>query len=178
MGQDHVVVVDAQDNALRTMGKLAAHEQGILHRAFSAYVVRERDGETQLLLQLRATTKYHFGGLWTNTCCGHPQQGETPAAAGMRRLPQEMNFGCELRAIGSFIYRARSQNGLEEHELDHVLLGSFDGELPDPNPDEVDAVRWVGLAALDAELAADPNRFTPWFAQGYARIKAELARSR
>jgi isopentenyl-diphosphate delta-isomerase len=177
MADEQVVLVDAQDNALGVMEKLAAHGTGVLHRAFSAYVVRTRDGEPELLLQLRAATKYHFGRLWTNTCCGHPQQGETPVDAGQRRLPQEMNFQCRLRAIGSFIYRAASSNGLEEHELDHVLLGAFEGEPPAPNAAEAEASRWVRFSELDAELAASPERFTPWFARGYALVKAELSRT-
>ncbi len=174
--QQQVVLVDAQDNTLRVMEKIAAHSEGVLHRAFSVFVVRERAGEHELLLQLRATGKYHFGGLWTNTCCGHPQLGESPVAAGLRRLPEEMNFTCPLRAIGSFIYRARSSNGLIEHELDHVLLGRFDDEPPAPNPDEADTARFIAFAALDRELAAQPDRFTPWFAQGYALVKAELGK--
>jgi isopentenyl-diphosphate delta-isomerase len=175
--QEQVVLVDEQDNTLRVMEKIAAHAEGVLHRAFSVFVVRERAGETELLLQLRATGKYHFGGLWTNTCCGHPRLGETPVEAGQRRLPQEMNFGCALRAIGSFIYRARSSNGLIEHELDHVLLGGFDGEPPAPNPAEADTARFIAFAALDRELVEQPDRFTPWFAQGYALVKAELAKN-
>ena len=103
--EEHVVLVDANDNALGEMEKLAAHADGVLHRAFSAYVVRERDGEAQLLLQRRATAKYHFGGLWTNTCCGHPLRGEAPADAGRRRLAQEMNFSCELVPVGAFTYQ-------------------------------------------------------------------------
>ena len=173
--QQRVVLVDAQDNPLREMEKIAAHSEGVLHRAFSVFVVRERAGEPELLLQLRAAGKYHFGGLWTNTCCGHPQLGETPVDAGLRRLPEEMNFTCPLRAIGSFIYRARSSNGLIEHELDHVLLGRWGGEPPAPNPAEADAARFIAFSSLDRELAAQPDRFTPWFAQGYALVKAELA---
>jgi isopentenyl-diphosphate delta-isomerase len=177
MAEEHVVLVDANDTALGEMEKLAAHKDGVLHRAFSAYVVRERDGEAQLLLQRRATAKYHFGGLWTNTCCGHPLRGEAPADAGRRRLAQEMNFSCELVPVGAFTYQARSANGLCEHEYDHVLLGHFDGEVPAPNPSEVDDLRWVSFAALDRELALQPETFTPWFGQGYALIKAALRRS-
>ena len=174
--EEHVVLVDGEDRALGTLGKLAAHEQGVLHRAFSVFVVRQHAGRTELLLQLRARGKYHFGGLWTNTCCGHPRKDESPVAAGERRLPEEMNFRCTLTPIGSFVYRATADNGLTEHELDHVLLGRHVGEVPPPNADEAERARWVGLRELDAELAREPRAFTPWFAQGYALVKDALAR--
>ena len=169
---DKVQLVDEQDRPLRLMGKLAAHESGVLHRAFSAYVFQIRSGRQHMLLQKRAKTKYHFGGLWTNACCGHPLEGTTPAQAGRRRLREEMNIDCELRAIGSFIYRAQSANSLIEHELDHVLVGTFVGELPAPNPLEADGSRWVDLDDLARELEEAPERFTPWFAQGYAVIQS------
>ena len=169
---DKVQLVDEQDRPLRLMGKLAAHESGVLHRAFSAYVFQIRGGRQHMLLQKRAQTKYHFGGLWTNACCGHPLEGTTPAQAGRRRLREEMNIDCELRAIGSFIYRAEAANSLIEHELDHVLVGNFEGELPAPNPLEADGARWIDLDDLARELAESPHMFTPWFPQGYAVIQS------
>ena len=171
---EHVVLVDAEDRSLGTLPKLAAHEQGVLHRAFSVFVVRQEAGQSELLLQLRARGKYHFGGLWTNTCCGHPRVGETPVEAGARRLPEEMNFSCELTPIGSFVYRATADNGLTEHELDHVLLGRHQGEVPAPNADEAERARWVPFDELDRELHERPSAFTPWFAQGYAIVKRAL----
>lgn len=174
--KDSVQLVDDQDRPLGLMAKLAAHEAGVLHRAFSAYVFRMHDGRLDMLLQKRATTKYHFGGLWTNATCGHPLEGTTPAEAGQRRLREEMNIDCELRAVGTFIYRAQSANALIEHELDHVLVGMFAGELPAPNPVEADAARWIGLQDLDRELAETPEQFTPWFAQGYAVLRAAEAK--
>jgi isopentenyl-diphosphate delta-isomerase len=169
--EEHVVLVDAEDRPLGTLGKLAAHEQGVLHRAFSVFVVRRNQGRAELLLQLRARGKYHFGGLWTNTCCGHPRKDESPVQAGERRLPEEMNFSCRLTLVGSFVYRATADNGLTEHELDHVLLGRHEGEVPAPNAEEADGARWIAFDALDRELAAQPGEFTPWFAQGYAIVK-------
>jgi isopentenyl-diphosphate delta-isomerase len=166
--QDRVLLVDELDRPLGLMEKLEAHEKGVLHRAFSAFVFREVDGVTQTLLQKRARAKYHFGGLWTNTCCGHPLEGETPAQAGMRRLPEEMNFTCSLRPTDSFIYKAQSENALYEHELDHVLVGRFADEPPAPNPAEADGARWITLEELDQELSANPGAFTPWFALAYA----------
>ena len=166
-------LVDEDGVTVGTAEKLSAHQPpGKLHRAFSVFLFDERG---RLLLQQRALGKYHSPGVWSNTCCGHPQLGETPVDAGLRRLPEEMNFTCPLRAIGRFIYRARSSNGLIEHELDHVLLGRWGGEPPAPNPAEADAARFIAFSSLDRELAAQPDRFTPWFAQGYALVKAELA---
>jgi isopentenyl-diphosphate Delta-isomerase len=168
-----VLLVDESDHPLGLMGKLEAHEKGLLHRAFSAFIFRVLDARPEMLLQKRAATKYHFGGLWTNTCCGHPLPDETPAQAGMRRLPQEMNFTSELRELGTFTYRAQSENLLIEHELDHVLIGYFPATsvLPAPNPNEADAARWLGLDELERELAASPQTFTPWFALAYAVVK-------
>jgi len=175
MAQERVVLVDAEDNPVGTMEKIEAHERGLLHRAFSVFVLRQVGERTELLLQKRATTKYHFGGLWTNTCCGHPREGENAVEAGRRRLPEEMSFDCELEDVGNFVYQATSPNGLIEHELDHVLVGHFQGEAPPPNPAEADGSRWVALADLDAELEAAPDRFTPWFAPAYATLKRRLA---
>jgi isopentenyl-diphosphate delta-isomerase len=168
MAQDHVLLVDELDRPLGLMDKLEAHQRGALHRAFSAFVFRRVDGQVQTLLQRRARSKYHFGGLWTNTCCGHPLEDESPAEAGMRRLPQEMNFVCALQSTASFIYHAQSANQLYEHELDHVLIGYFAPDAPAPNPAEADAARWITIEQLDKELAAGPQEFTPWFAQAYA----------
>ncbi|MEY4579252.1 MAG: hypothetical protein RL701_3955 [Pseudomonadota bacterium] len=169
--KDCVLLVDTEDRPLGLLGKMEAHERGLLHRAFSAFIFRFSAQQPQILLQKRAKTKYHFGGLWTNACCGHPLEGETPAEAGMRRLPEEMNFRCELRPTGSFIYRAQSENALYEHELDHVLLGYFDDEPPAPNPVEADGVRWLSLEALERELAENPKAYTPWFALAYAVVR-------
>jgi isopentenyl-diphosphate delta-isomerase len=164
----NVLLVDEKDQPLRLMEKIAAHEQGLLHRAFSAYVFQPHNGVPHLLLQKRSVAKYHFGGLWTNTCCGHPLDNETAAQAGERRLPEEMNFRCSLRDVGTFIYRAQASNSLIEHELDHVLIGAFEGEIPKPNPAEADDARWASLAEVDQALAREPHTFTPWFALGLA----------
>lgn len=167
-----VLLVDEDDRPLQVMDKMEAHQQGILHRAFSVFVFQLRASRPYLLLQKRAAAKYHFGGLWTNTCCGHPLDGETPARAGERRLNVEMNISCELRPVGHFIYRAQSANGLYEHEYDHVLVGTYDGELVEPNSAEADAARWISLPDLERELATEGSSFTPWFAPAYQVIKA------
>lgn len=166
--QELVVLVDEHDRELGTMEKQAAHlEGGHLHRAFSVCVL---DDEGRLLLQQRALSKYHFGGLWTNTCCSHPRPGEAPIEGARRRLVEEMGLDLPLEHRGSFIYRAHDQaSGLTEHELDHVFVGQFTGE-PSPNASEVASWRWVTMDALRAELEAEPGRFTPWLPFALAEL--------
>jgi isopentenyl-diphosphate delta-isomerase len=157
---DHVVLVDERDRETGTAPKLDAHRSGALHRAFSVMVF---DRHHRVLLQRRARDKYHSGGLWANTCCGHPRPGESVVEAARRRLMEEMGIGADLRPVGTFTYRARLGD-LEEHEFDHVLVGRYDGD-PRPDPAEVEAWRWVAPADAAAELAAFPERFAVWFGQ-------------
>lgn len=156
-----VVLVDEHDNELGTMGKLAAHlDGGTLHRAFSVFLF---DSSGRVLMQKRAASKYHFGGLWTNTCCSHPRLGERPEDAGRRRLMEEMGIDATVEALTSFVYRATDDaTGLTEHELDHVLVGRFDGE-PALNEDEAEDWRWMSPAEIDAALLASRGEYTPWF---------------
>jgi isopentenyl-diphosphate delta-isomerase type 1 len=158
---EQVVLVDENDTEVGVSEKLAAHlDGGRLHRAFSVFLF---DGRGRVLLQRRAAGKYHFGGLWTNACCSHPRPGEEIIAAGRRRLREELGIEAGLERVASFVYRASDEaSGLTEHEFDHVLVGRFDGE-PEPDPAEVDSWRWVDPQALQAELRANPERFTPWF---------------
>jgi isopentenyl-diphosphate delta-isomerase len=156
---ERVVLVDENDAEVGTEEKLRAHLDGRLHRALSVFVA---DSAGRLLLQRRAAGKYHSGGQWTNTCCSHPRPGEPVDAAARRRLAEEMGMECELLPAFRFVYRADVGGGLTEAEYDHVFVGRFDGE-PSPNPDEVDGWRWASLRELAAELAAEPERFTPWF---------------
>lgn len=164
--------MDEQDRPVGSAEKLAAHQDGgQLHRAFSVFVFNSRK---ELMLQKRASHKYHSGGLWTNTCCSHPAPGEDTVAAGHRRLVEEMGFDCELRPLLSFIYRAELDQGLTEHEFDHVLVGSFDG-APVLNPEEADDWRWISTDNLMTEVAAHPDRFTEWFKIVLQRVLAETA---
>jgi isopentenyl-diphosphate delta-isomerase len=161
---EHVVLLDADGREAGRMEKLAAHRGGgHLHRAFSVFLFDDRG---RMLLQRRAATKHHFRDLWTNSCCSHPRPGESVTDAGARRVAQELGVTVDagaLRDVGSFVYRAQDDGtDLVEHEWDHVLVGRFDG-TPRPDPDEVGGWRWVDRDELDAELAADPRRFTPWF---------------
>ena len=171
-----VVLVDEHDRELGPMDKLEAHRNGgRLHRAFSVFLY-DRSGRH--LLQRRATGKYHFGGLWSNACCSHPGVGEDVVASAERRLAEELGIrGVALRRVETFLYKAHDGvSGLTEHELDHVLVGRFDGE-PIPNPGEVGEWRWVDDAALRREMAESPERFTPWFgiALGHAPDPAAAA---
>ena len=155
-----VVLVDSEDRELGSAEKIAAHlAPGLLHRALSAFVFTT-DG--RLLLQRRADVKYHFAGLWSNTCCTHPTPGEDVASAGERRLTEELGMRCRLSVGGSFIYRAADEeSGLVEHELDHVLVGVSD-DHPRPAPSEVSEVRFVALPALRRDLERNASAYTPW----------------
>jgi isopentenyl-diphosphate delta-isomerase len=154
-----VVLVDPNDREVGTCSKLSAHVEGKLHRAVSVFVFDRQD---RLLLQRRAETKYHSGGLWSNTCCTHPYPSESPAAAADRRLQEEMGFGCELEPTGSFVYRAEFENGLIEHEYDHLFTGRFEGR-PHPDPLEVGDWRWMTAAELSDDRQARPDDYTAWF---------------
>jgi isopentenyl-diphosphate Delta-isomerase len=164
---DLVVLVDVGDRPVGAAPKLAVHQTGELHRAFSVFLF---DDEFRLLLQQRARSKYHSGGLWTNTCCGHPRPNEAVAAAAARRLREEMGIGGALHHAGTFRYRA-VVGDLIEHEVDHVFAGRFTG-APSPDPDEVGAWRWVARPALEAELVAHPQRFSSWFSQAFQMAAA------
>ena len=123
MSDDKVILVDKNDNQVGLMPKLEAHEKGLLHRAFSVFIF---NNEYKLLLQKRATSKYHSGGLWTNTCCSHPREGEDISEAANRRLFEEMGIKTSLRKVYDFIYKAELDNGLTENEFDHVFYGVYD----------------------------------------------------
>ncbi len=156
--EERVVLVDERDRELGQADKLEAHRAGTLHRAFSLFVF---DAAGRVLLQRRAEGKYHSAGRWSNTCCGHPRPGEGTEAAARRRLNEEMGVDCELERVGRFVYRAAVGGDLVEHEVDHVLIGRFDGE-PRPDPREVSEWRWVDLGALVQDAAAHPERYTVW----------------
>lgn len=157
--EEFVVLVDREDQELGLMEKQQAHVAGLLHRAFSVFIFNSKG---ELMLQQRAATKYHSPTLWTNTCCSHPRQDETYKNAATRRLIEEMGFECELSYKFKFIYKANLDNGLTEHELDHVFIGIFDGE-PHLNPSEVMAYRWVEMEDLKKDMQKNPQNYTAWF---------------
>ena len=136
--EEQVILVNEHDTPIGLMGKLEAHQKALLHRAFSVFILNDKG---EIMLQQRAASKYHSPNLWTNTCCSHPRQGETTIEAGKRRLREEMGFVTELTDILSFIYKAPFDNGLTEHELDHILIGYYNAP-PTINPEEVADWRW------------------------------------
>ena len=156
---EEIILVDKNDKEIGTDEKMKVHQDGKLHRCFSIFVFNSKN---KMLLQKRATEKYHCGGLWTNTCCSHPRKGELLKEATHRRLQEEMGFDCELKEIGDFIYKAEFDNGLTEHEYDHVFTGKFDGE-PDLNPAEADDYKWISSEELKKEIKKNPESFTVWF---------------
>lgn len=156
---EKVVLVDKQDNPLGTMEKMEAHEKGVLHRAFSVFVF---NSEGEMLLQQRAISKYHSGGLWTNTCCSHPRENELTIDAAHRRLQEEMGFDCEVEKSFDFIYKKVLDKGLTEHELDHVFIGEYEGKI-EINPNEVQAYKYVKISELLADVQEQPDSYTEWF---------------
>ncbi|TBW28378.1 isopentenyl-diphosphate Delta-isomerase [Gramella sp. KN1008] len=159
MAEEKVILVNEKDEQIGLMEKIEAHEKALLHRAFSVFVFNENN---ELMIQQRAFSKYHSPGLWTNTCCSHQREGESNIQAGKRRLQEEMGFTTELKDTISFIYKAPFDNGLTEHEFDHILVGKFDG-VPVLNPDEVAAWKWVSLEDLKKDMKKNPHIYTEWF---------------
>ena len=165
-----VVLVDAHDREIGVAPKQEAHVRGLLHRAISVFLF---DPNGNLLLQRRAVDKYHSGGLWTNTCCSHPAPGESPHAAAVRRLQEEMGIVCPLEFRFSFVYRTDFENGLTEHEFDHVFFGTGHFEAQ-PDPIEVAETRWENPQELDLWMERAPNDFTFWFKHIYTRVRSHM----
>jgi isopentenyl-diphosphate Delta-isomerase len=159
MKTEFLILVDEHDVPLGKMEKMEVHEKGLLHRAFSVFIFNTKG---ELLLQQRADGKYHSGGLWTNTCCSHPNFGEEINDAVKRRLIEEMGLSVPAEFAFSFIYRIAFNNGLTEHEFDHVFVGVSD-TVPNPDPSEVKAWKYAGADSIRKELAENPALFTEWF---------------
>ncbi len=159
MEEEKVILVNEQDEQIGLMPKMEAHEKAVLHRAFSVFIFNDKN---ELMLQQRALTKYHSPGLWTNTCCSHQRDGEGNIEAGKRRLKEEMGFVVDLKESISFMYKAPFDNGLTEHEYDHVLLGNFNGS-PKINTDEVADWKWMPLEEIKADITLNPENYTAWF---------------
>ena len=164
--QEHVILVDHTGKEIGTQEKMQAHREGKLHSAFSIFIF---NAVGELLLQRRTRTKYHSGGLWTNTCCSHPRPGESYYSAARRRLNEEMGFDCELTGLFSFIYHIQLDNSLFEHELDHVFVGHYNGQ-PTPNPSEVDDWKWMNISALKQDVQETPESYTYWFKLALDRV--------
>ena len=159
MVEEKVILVDSNDNPIGLMNKLEAHEKAVLHRAFSVFILNDKN---ELMLQQRANHKYHSPLLWTNTCCSHQRENETNIQAGTRRLREEMGFETELKEMFHFIYKAPFDNGLTEHELDHVMLGYYN-DIPNINKDEVESWKWMRIEDIKNDMIINPNLYTVWF---------------
>lgn len=159
MQEEQVILVDENDKPIGNMGKLEVHQKGLLHRAFSVFIFNDKG---ELLLQKRASTKYHSPGLWTNTCCSHPQPGEETLNAANRRLREEMGIDTILIHKTSFIYRTEFDNGLTEHEFDHVFVGQSN-DHPVINKLEIDEFKWMSLNTIKEDIKNSPQNFTSWF---------------
>jgi isopentenyl-diphosphate delta-isomerase len=167
MQETQLVLVNERDEPLGTMEKMEAHRKALLHRAFSVFIFNT---EGEMLLQRRAFSKYHSGGLWTNTCCSHPYPGETPIEAASRRLMEEMGFTTGLEKIFDFIYKKELDNELTEHEFDHVFVGQYEG-LIQPNPEEVVDFQYYSMDEITTRMEHQPEEFTVWFQIAFPRVK-------
>lgn len=159
MVEELVILVNEKDKQIGLMPKMEAHEKAVLHRAFSVFVFNNKN---ELLLQQRAAHKYHSPLLWTNTCCSHQRNGENNIEAGKRRLQEEMGFVCDLEEKTSFIYKAPFDNGLTEHELDHIMVGYYNNN-PKINKEEVEDFKWMTLEAVKSDIEQNPEAYTAWF---------------
>ena len=159
MIEEQVILVNGQDEQIGLMPKMEAHKKGVLHRAFSVFIFNSKN---ELMLQQRAAHKYHSPLLWTNTCCSHQRDGETNIEAGTRRLSEEMGFTTALKEVTSFIYKAPFDNGLTEHEFDHVMTGFYEMD-PVINNEEVEAWKWMPVEAVKSNIESNPEIYTAWF---------------
>lgn len=166
-----VILVNGQDEQTGVMEKMEAHQKGLLHRAFSIFIFNSRG---EMLLQQRASSKYHSPDLWTNACCSHPQPGESTEQAATRRLREELGFETKLSGIFSFTYRAVFENGLTEHEFDHVLIGTYNG-LVFPNADEVKDYCFMKPEKIRESLSSHPHKYTEWFKIAFPKLEEYLA---
>lgn len=163
---EEIIMVNERDQIVTYCSKEEAHKRGILHRAFSVFLI----SGSKMLIQQRAFEKYHSGGLWANACCSHPRKGEMLAVAIERRLSEELGIkGVAVRELFSFVYHFRFHAQLFEHEYDHVFLGEYDGPV-DPNPEEIAQVRWVEMKDLKEELEVEKEKFAYWFQLAAPRV--------
>ena len=163
---EQVILVDENDFSAGMMEKMEAHEKAFLHRAFSVFIF---NSQGELLLQQRALDKYHSGGLWTNSCCSHPRPGEDTLAAACRRLKEEMGFETRLEKIFDFVYKAEFENGLTEHEFDHVFIGYYNDQIQ-PNQNEVSNYAYRSMKKIEELLQTKPELFTAWFHIAFPKL--------
>jgi isopentenyl-diphosphate delta-isomerase len=171
--QEQVTLVNQLDQPIGASEKIKAHVDGALHRAFSIFVFNHAG---EVLLQRRASSKYHSRGLWSNTCCGHPRPDEGLSQAAHRRLHEEMGFDCGLNKAFSFIYKAELENNLVEHEFDHVFVGSFHGN-PVLNADEADDYQWMSIDNLKISLIEEASSYTYWLKHSFESLLSYLEKN-
>ncbi len=165
-----VILVDEQDMPVGAMEKMEVHQKALLHRAFSIFIFNERG---EMLLHKRADKKYHSGGLWTNACCSHPRPGEDTLAAAMKRLQEEMGIVTDIKKAFDFVYRAELDNGLTEHEFDHVFTGVYSGEIV-PDKEEVSDYCYKAIDEIKDSIRSHPQKYTEWFKIAFPKMEAYL----
>jgi len=168
-----IILVDENDRPIGFEEKVKAHQgEGKLHRSFSIFIF---NSEGKMLLQQRASKKYHFGGLWSNACCSHPNKGEELSKATHRKLKQEMGFDTNLKETFTFIYKVKdSKNNMTEHEFDHVFIGTYDKE-PKPNLEEVEDWKWADIEELKKDIKNNPEKYSFWFKKAFDRVLEEFS---
>lgn len=170
MTEQEVILVDEADRPIGAMEKIAAHRQGLLHRAFSVFIFNTAG---EMLLQQRASNKYHSPNLWTNACCSHPAPGEATDAAALRRLREEMGFITRLQPLFHFTYNNAFDNGLVEHEFDHVYAGVYDGPVT-PDNNEVQDYCFKSIWSISESISTHPQKFTVWFGIAFPLVARRL----
>ena len=165
-----VILVDEHDVQTGTMEKMEVHQKALLHRAFSVFIFNDKG---EMLLHKRSDKKYHSGGLWTNACCSHPQPGEETLMAAQIRLQQEMGFNTELKKAFHFIYKAPFDNGLTEHEFDHVFIGNYNGDIT-PSTEEVSDYCFKSIEEVKNSIESHPQKYTEWFKIAFPKMLVYL----
>ena len=169
-----LVLVNEQDEQVGLMEKMEAHQKALLHRAFSVFIFNSTG---DMLLQQRAFSKYHSGGLWTNACCSHPAPHETPTQAAIRRMEEELGMTTDVHPAFTFIYKAELDNELTEYEYDHVLTGTYDGPF-NLNPEEVADIDYVSMDKLKMDIQHHPEKYTAWFLIAFPMLETYLANNK
>lgn len=164
---DNLICVDLFDQPIGTATKTEAHQRGLLHRAFSVFIVHKG----KMLIQKRAANKYHTAGLWSNACCSHPRYDEELESAVHRRLQEELGIDANCKELFSFVYRAAFNNGVTEYEFDHVFLADSDETIA-LNPEEAEAIDWISFDVLAKDLCEHPEKYTPWFISACPKVLA------
>jgi isopentenyl-diphosphate Delta-isomerase len=167
MKEELVILVNENDEPLGAMEKMEAHRKGLLHRAFSIFIFNSKG---EMLLQQRAFAKYHSGGLWTNACCSHPFPDEEVSQAAQRRLQEELGFDTPVKKIFDFVYKAAFDNGLTEHEFDHVFAGEYEDEV-NFSPREVNDYCYIGMDEIRNAIKSHPQKYTAWFCIAFPKIE-------